>query len=224
MELRQLVKILLRWWWLVAIPVLIVAAALLVTYRSPATSYQVVMRFSAGTEPAGLSIDYDRYYPWLTSEYIANGLADIAGTGIFAQAVATRLADQGITVAPAALQGALVSDNAQSLFVIYLTWPNPTEIVTLAEAVSTELSENGAAYFPQLSEVGIAARQLDAPVPIPLPPSLKAQLAGPALRLLLAAAAGLGLVFLAHYLDPTVHEREEVEAAGLRVLGNIPAK
>ncbi len=224
MELRQMVKILLRWWWLAAIPVLIVAAATLVTYRSPATSYQVVMRFSAGTEPAGLSTDYDRYYPWLTSEYIANGLADIAGTGAFAQAVATRLANQGITVAPAALQGALVSDNAQSLFVIYLTWPDPTEIVALAEAVSAELSENGAAYFPQLSNVGIAARRLDTPVPTSLPPSLKAQLAGPALRLLLAAAAGLGLVFLAHYLDPTIHEREEVEAAGLRVLGSIPTK
>ncbi|MCD6344464.1 MAG: hypothetical protein J7M17_02505 [Anaerolineae bacterium] len=222
MELRQMCKILLRWWWLVAIPIFVVAAYVGLTYHPPATNYQVVMRFAAGTEPAGLSQEYDRYYPWLTSEYIANGLADIAVTGAFAEAITARLAEQDIDVAPAAVQGAIVSDNAQSILVIYLTWPDPAQIVDVAEAITAELTENGADYFPQLAKVGIAARRLDTPTPSPLAPGLRAQLLGPGLRLLLAAAAGVGLAFLAHFLDPTVREKSDVEATGIRVLTRIP--
>ncbi len=48
-------------------------------------------------------------------------------------------------------KGALVS-NAQSIFVIYLTWLIPLRSLA-AEAVSTELSVNGL-RIPQLSEVG----------------------------------------------------------------------
>lgn len=122
MELWTFLRILWRRWWLVAAPVLGVLAHLAVTYRPPPTTYQVVMRFAAGTVPAGLSVDYDRYYSWLTSEYIANGLADIARTRAFAEAVAARLKEQGISADPAAIQGAIVTDNAQSILVVYLTW------------------------------------------------------------------------------------------------------
>jgi len=224
MELRQIAKILLRWWWLVAIPVLVVGAAIGTTYRAPTISYQVVMQFAAGTEPANLSEDYDRYYPWLASEYIANGLADIAKTGVFADAVATRLGEKGIAVPAQAIQGALASDNTQSVFVIYITWPDASQIIEIAEAVTEELVENGAFYFPQLKSSSVAARRLDTPTATPLPPSLRAQLTGPALKLLLAAGVGLGLAFLAHYLDPTIHSGSELEAKGIQVLSNIPPK
>ncbi|HEC35307.1 MAG TPA: hypothetical protein ENI39_02090, partial [Anaerolineae bacterium] len=108
MELRTYWKILIRRWWLVVAPVLVVAVHTVVTYHPPPPTYQVVMRFAAGTIPAGLSLDYDRYYHWLTSEYVANGLADVAETGAFAQAVAARLAAEGLRVDPAAVQGAIV--------------------------------------------------------------------------------------------------------------------
>lgn len=223
MEVRQILKILLRWWWLALIPVVVVAGYVGLTYRQPATTYQVVMRFTAGGEPtAALSADYDRYYAWLSSEYIANALADVAVTGRFAEAVAARLYAQGLTVAPGAIQGAIVGDNAQSIFVIYLTWPNPEQIASIADAVSAELTENAAAYFQQIKGVGIAAQRVDPSTPVALPPSLRAQLLGPGLRIALALAAGLGLVALAYYFDPMVHERREVEQAGIQVIAAIP--
>ncbi len=225
MEFRAFLKVLWRRWWLVAAPVLVVLAHLAVTYRPPPTSYQVVMRFAAGTVPAGLSVDYDRYYSWLTSEYVANGLADIARTRAFAEAVAARLAKDGLSTDPAAIQGAIVTDNAQSIAVVYLTWPDPAQAAAVARAVAAELTENGAAYFPQIpwpDEAGPAARLLDEPVPVPLPPSLRAQLLGPAVRLALALGAGIGLALLWHYLDPTVREEAELETLGLRVLACIP--
>jgi capsular polysaccharide biosynthesis protein len=222
MELRTYAKILLRRWWLVVAPVVVVVVYVVATYAPPATSYRVVMRFSAGTEPAGLSVDYDRYYPWLTSEYIANGLADVAETGVFAEAVAGRLGDVGQDVAPGAVQGAIVTDNAQSILVVYLTWPDPQQIVALAEAVSDELTQNSGAYYPQLDDLEPVARLLDEPAPAPLPPSLRAQLMGPAIRVGLALFVGVGLAFLWHYLDPTVHEAEELERLGWEVLARIP--
>lgn len=227
MELRAFLKVLWQRWWLVVAPVLVVLAHLTLTYRPPPTSYQVVMRFAAGTVPAGRSVDYDRYYSWLTSEYIANGLADIARTRAFAEAVAARLAEAGLSADPAAIQGAIVTDNAQSIVVVYLTWPDPSQTEEVARAVAAELTENGAAYFPQIpwpEEAGPAARLLDEPVPVPLPPSLRAQLLGPAIRLALALGVGIGLALLGHYLDPTVREEAELEALGLRVLARIPRK
>jgi len=95
MELGTYWKILIRRWWLVLAPVAAVILYVAVTYVPPGPVYQVVMRFAAGTRPASLSEDYDRYYPWLTSEYVANGLADVAETGAFAQAVARAWPTQG---------------------------------------------------------------------------------------------------------------------------------
>jgi capsular polysaccharide biosynthesis protein len=180
------------------------------------------MRYATGTEPAGLSVDYDRYYPWLTSEYIANGLADVAETGALAQAVAARLAEEGLSVDAGAIQGAIVTDNAQSILVVYLTWPTADQAPVVAEAVTAELTENSSAYFPQLEDLEPAVRLLDDPVPVPLPPGLRAQLLGPAVRVGLALAVGIALALVWHYLDPTVREAEELEAMGLPVMGRIP--
>ncbi len=224
MELRFYWRVLLRRWWLVVAPALVVLLYTVVTYHAPPTAYQAVMRFAAGTPPAGVSRDYDRYYPWLTSEYIANGLADVAETGVFAQAVADRLAARGLDVARTAVQGAIVTDNAQSILVVYLTWSDPEQTRVVAQAVADELMENGAAYFPQLEGLSPTVTLLDPPAPVPLPPSLRAQLLGPAVRLGLALAVGIGLAFLFHYLDPTVRESEELEALGMNVLAEIPKR
>jgi len=216
-------KIFIRWWWLAAIPVVIVAGYVGLTWQRPPTSYQVVMRFMAGGEPpAEISVDYDRYHTWLSSEYIARGLANVVETGAFADAVARRLADKSMEIAAPSIQGAIVSDYAESVMVVYLVWPDAEQIVAVAEALSDEVTQNGATYFPQMGGIGTVARRVDDPRPVAMPPSLKAQLVGPGIRLILAAAVGLGLIFLAHYLDPMVREQVEVEALGISVLSNIP--
>ena len=223
MELKQMMKVLLRWWWLATIPVVIVVGYVGLTYQRPETPYQVVMRFATGGEPAAvLSADYDRYYAWLSSEYVANALADVAVTGTFAEAVAARLDDHGLAIAPGAIQAAIASDNAQSMLVIYLTWPSPDQVTAVAEAISAEITENGTVYFPQMRAVGTIARRVDTPTPTPMPPSLRAQLLGPGLRAILAIGVGLGLAALAHYFDPKVRELAEVEQLGIPLLASIP--
>jgi capsular polysaccharide biosynthesis protein len=221
MELRTYWKILIRRWWLVAVPVLVVAIYAAATYTPPGPVYQVVMRFSAGTKPAGLSEDYDRYYPWLASEYIANGLADVARTGVFAEAVAERVGDPGLA---GAIQGGIVTDSAQSVMVVYLSWPDAEQIIDVADAITAELTHNGAAYFPQLTGVEPAVHRLDIPSPVALAPGLRSQLMGPAVKVGMALVVGVALALLWHYLDPTIREAEEVEEMGLAVLAEIPRK
>jgi capsular polysaccharide biosynthesis protein len=221
MELRMYWKILRRRWWLVVAPVAVVALYVAATYTPPGTTYQVTMRFAAGTQPAGLSPDYDRYYPWLASEYVANGLSDVARTGVFAAAVAERVGDPGLA---GAIQGGIVTDNAQSVMVVYLTWPDAAQIVSVADAIAAELTQNGAAYFPQLTGVEPAVRRLDAPTPVALAPGLRAQLTGPGVKIGLALVFGVALALLWHYLDPTIREAGELEEMGLAVLAEIPRK
>jgi capsular polysaccharide biosynthesis protein len=182
------------------------------------------MRFAAGTRPVGLSEDYDRYYAWATSEYIANGLADAAMGELFARGVASRLEQADHEVKPADIQPRIVTDSDQSILVVYLLWPNSDEIVDVAEAVAAELSENGATYFPQLEGVEPAVRLLDTPSPVPIAPGLRSQLMGPAVKIGLALVVGVAMALLWHYLDPTVHEALELESMGLAVLTEIPRR
>jgi capsular polysaccharide biosynthesis protein len=224
MELRTYWKILIRRWWLVVAPMVVVVVYVAISYAPSGTNYQVVMRFTAGTKPAGLSEDYDRYYSWLTSEYIANGLADAADGNVFAQAVASRLAEAGHEIKPEEIQPRIVTDNAQSILVVYLTWPNAEQIVAVAEAIVAEMTTNGAAYFPQLEGIEPAIRLQDTPTPVPIPPGLRAQLMGPAVKIGLALVVGVALTLLWHYLDPTVREAQELENIGLDVLAEIPRK
>jgi capsular polysaccharide biosynthesis protein len=221
MEVRQLVKLLLRRWWLVALPVFIVATYLEVTTPPPAASYLTTMSFAVGTEPS-LSVDYDRYYSWLTSEYIANALKDIARTQVFAQAVTTRLSEQNLNVDPGILQGRLRSDSAQSVVWIYLQWPDAGQSISIAEAVSAELIENGPIYFPQLESGSFPARRLDTPHPVLVVPDLRSRLLNLGPKLLWVVAVSLGLVLLNHCFDPFIHSQDDIESLSIAVVGAIP--
>jgi capsular polysaccharide biosynthesis protein len=227
MELYTYWHIFTRRWWLALLPALVVVAYTLLTFDQPPTVYQAYMNFTAGLPPEdeAETYTYDGYYAWLTSEYIANGLADVARRGQFAQGVSARLAANGTNIPPGAVQGAIASDNAQSLLVVYVTWGDPDTLLTIADAVALELTENAGDYFPQLADLPTApARRVDAPAPVAIPPSLRSQLAGPVMRVALGLAAGLALVFLLHYLDPTIRDRAELQALGYEVKGEIPRR
>jgi hypothetical protein len=233
MELREYWRIFARRWWLAFLPALVIVAYTLLTYQKPPTLFQAHMNFAAGLplEEQSEGYAYDGYYNWLTSEYIANGLSDMVRRERFAAAISARLIENGVSMpdgAPipsGAIQGALASDNAQSLFVIYITWGDPDTLLAIADAVTLELTENAGDYFPQLSDLPMPpARRVDAPAPGAVPPSLRSQLTGPVLRIGLGWVVGLGLVFLLHYLDPTIRERAELEALGYAVIGEIPRR
>ena len=222
MELRHYWKIFKRRWLIVLIPALIVLVVGLATYTSPPPAYNVGLRFIVAQAPAAASdTDEQRYYNWLTSEYIVNGLTDWVRGTEFATAVAAQLAAQGIEVPAGAIQAGLVPDNTRSMLTLSLTYGDPEVLANMMAAVAKVLIEQNA--LPQLGGETAELIQLDQPVVNQISPGLRSQLDLP-LRLILALGAGIGLALLAEYLDPTIRERDEVVQMGLEIMGEIPKR
>jgi capsular polysaccharide biosynthesis protein len=222
--LLDYLKIIARRWWLAVFPLVIVVAWTIAGYRTPAINYQMTMSFAAGLAPEQTPgvYNYDHQYAWLSSEYLANGLSDIVHTSLFAENVAARLKTQGVDVLPGQLQGALASDQKQSIVFVYLTWNDAGQAIRIGDAVSAELTQNGTSYWPQLSAAkGAPVVALDKPSPIAQAAPLRDRFDVP-VRILAALAAGLVLAFIAHLLDPFLHDEHELERMGVPVIGQIP--
>ena len=225
MEIKAYWKVLRRRWLLVAIPTIVALTIALATYRSPAQAYNVGVRFLVSQQPAPAAeqSDEEGYYTWLESEYIVNGLTDWVKGNQFAAAVRAELLEDGVDVPAGAIQGGLTVDNARSMLTLSLVHGEPVMLEAMMEAAITVLEEQNAAALPQLGGEPAVLVQLDEPVVQPLSAGIRNQLELP-LRVGLALAAGVALAFVAEYLDPTVRDRDEVEALGLPIVGEIPKK
>jgi len=225
MELRQIVRILLRRWWLIVVPAIVLGVVAVITYQPAPPAYAATMRFAVGYTPDPNSQSlYDRFYPaWLASEYIAGGLSDWARTGDFANSVSSDLAGRGVEVPAAAVAGSIVSDHQRSIVVLYFNGSDPELLHAIAEAAARVLQTRNASVFPQNGPHGASVTPLDSAAVTPTPPSLRAQLDLP-IRIGLALAVGVVLALVAHYLDPTIRDRREVEALGFSIIGEIPKR
>ncbi len=224
MELRRYWKILKRRWLLIAIPVAIVLLFTIVTYKSaPSAGYNVGVNFLVSQEPgaAAMNVDENRYYNWLTSEYIVNGLTDWVISGDFKTAVSAQLAQEGIEVPPFAF--GVVADNVRSKLALSISYGDADTLAKIMDAAIVVLTEQNASALPQLGGETAIVVQLDEPVVTPLPQSIRAQLDAP-LRILVTLFAGIGLALLVEYLDPTLRDRDEAEKLGLEIIGEIPKK
>ncbi|MFQ5401272.1 MAG: hypothetical protein ACE5E7_16950 [Anaerolineae bacterium] len=225
MALRQYWKLFLRRWPLVVVPVVIVLGVGLATYQAPPPLYNVGVRFIIGQEPAADAArsDQERYYNWTASEYIVNGLNDWVRGNRFAALVSQELAQKGLEVPSGVIQGSLAADNARSMLTISLSHSDPDVLAAMIEAVATVLTEQNAKALPQLGGKTAVLVQIDEPVINQLPAGIRGQLDLP-LRVGLALVAGLALALLVEYLDPTIRDRDELEAMGLNVLGEVPKR
>jgi capsular polysaccharide biosynthesis protein len=225
MELHQYWTILRRRWLLVIIPALIVLFIGLITYEPAPPAYNAGVRFIVGQPPGpeATASDQERYYNWLGSEYIVNGLTDWIRGGKFAEAVSEYLGSQGIGMSSGAIQGGLAADNARSMLTVSLTGPDPLMVEQMMAGVIVVLTEQNANALPQLGGERAILTLLDDPVVNPISAGLRNQLDLP-LRIGLALIAGIGLALAAHYLDPTIRDRSELGALGLPIIGEIPGE
>lgn len=213
-----------RRWLLVLIPPLVVALFSAVTYKPPpAPGYNVGVNFLVAQPPTPSAelADQERYYNWLSSEYIVNGLTDWAVSGSFKTAVSNQLTQEGLGVPPGSFS--VGAENVRSRLQISIQHGNAETLAQIVNAAITVLREQNADALPQLGGETAVLTLLDEPIVTPLPRSLSTLLDIP-LRIAIGIAAGLGLALLVEYLDPTIRSREEAEAMGLAVLGEIPKK
>lgn len=222
MELAHYGRILARRWWLALLPALVVAVYSLLTYHAPPPVYNVGLRFTVGYPPeTGGAYLYDKYYPaWLASEYIAGGLRDWAVTGDFAAAVDDELGQRGVNLGRS-VAGAFASDHQRSVVMLYASWDDAGQLEAIAQAAIAVMETRNARAFAQLGPAGATVRVVDTPAIGRVPAGLRTQLDLP-VRIALGLAAGVALAFAAHYLDPFVRDKAELEAMGYVVLGELP--
>jgi len=225
MELRKIWQIIKRRWLFIVLPTALVLALLVITYSPPGKLYNAGIRFIASQEPSEGAVDSDeeRLANWKSSEYAVNTLADWVKSGQFAELVSQNLAEKGISVPAADIQGGAASDSTRSMMTLSINYHDARTLEQIMNAAATVLIEENHQGLPQLGGVSADLVQLDQPFVNEIPPGLSRQLDLP-FRLALGLAAGLGLAFLVEYLDPTVRDRDDLKSIGLSVVGEIPKK
>lgn len=220
MELLSVLRILLRRWWLVLIPVAVTASLAVPALLRPGTAsggYTAGLQYTAFQSiSAILRTDGDYQDLWLSSELTINAFTDWVQSGSFKQEIAAQL-DANFN--PAAL--GISADNARSLGTITFSYPEQGTLDAAVRAAIVVLQTRTQDYYAQLGGVPAEVTILDqSPATFAAPPLTDRF--GPFLRIGLGLLAGIGLALLAHYLDPVVHRREEIETLGLPVIAAIP--
>lgn len=224
MELRQYWQIVRRRLWVVVALVLIVLVISIIRRPTYTPFYQATMRFALGLEPeakTGEYYTYDKYYTWLTSEYLIDDAAQLVRSHAFAQAVSTRLSGSGIQVPAGVIQGSTQAGQLHRILTVGIGWGDAAELTEIANAVAVVLPTEIARHFAQVGTSGVYASLIDPPAVGGVGKSLRERLDLP-LRLFLALVAGIAVAFVLDYLDDSVHSRQELEESGLDILAEIP--
>ncbi len=226
MELHTYFRILKRWWWIPTGLFLLTLVFSLITTRPwqprPPT-YALSMSFSVGVRPQHLpdQFTYDGYYTALSSEYLIDDFSEIVKGSEFARVVSQHLADQGIQVAPGQIQGSTQTGELHRILTVTLYDGDPHRLEAIADAVAATMTQDAHLFMPRLLEDQGAVYLINRGTVVPVGPGLKQRLDLP-LRLVLALLAGVGLAFLVNYLLPRVYTRDDLEALGIDVMGEIP--
>ncbi|MEW5958323.1 MAG: hypothetical protein AB1801_11395 [Chloroflexota bacterium] len=228
MELKQYWQIFWKRAWIPALLVLVVAIAGLITQPTSAARYSTSMRFTVGVKPQEPAdqYNYDSYYAWLSSEYLADDLSAIVSSQAFAADVNRRLADmgRGVQIPPGSIGGVTIAEKQHRILRLNVSWGNAAELADIAGAIVTVMEQDSPKYLTQLGTPGALIQMIDEPSPPAAnPPSLTQRLDLP-VRLLLALVAGVALAFLLDYLDDSVRGRADVEALDIPVLAEVPKK
>jgi capsular polysaccharide biosynthesis protein len=228
MELRQYWHIVWKRVWIIVALLVVVLIGSLALRAEPAPLYQATLRFTVGVPPESRTGDYytyDRYYTWLTSEYIADDFSEVVKSQAFAEDVSAILAEkqEDFAVPAGAIQGSTVAEKQHRILTVRITWGDPGQLQAIAEAAEEALREKSGKYFAQLGSEGATVYVIDKSPPMAVGRSLRERLDLP-IRLFLALLAGVALTFLLDYLDDTVRDGAELEAMGITVLGEIPRR
>ncbi|MBC7233281.1 MAG: hypothetical protein H5T68_08600 [Chloroflexi bacterium] len=224
MELRQYWQIVCRRLWIVIALLLVVLLVSLLTRTTRTPTYVASMRFLMGLEPEAKSGEYyayDKYYTWLTAEYLVDDVSELVRSTAFAQAVSKQLASAGIQVPAGAIHGATQPGTLHRILTVNVFWSNAEQLADIANAIAAVLPVEIAQHFAQVGTGGVYASLIDPPVISAVGPSLREKLDMP-MRLFLALAAGIALAFVLDYLDDTVRDKKELEQGGLDVLAEVP--
>lgn len=223
MELKLIWRMLRRRWWLILVPVVIAAVLTIPQFlnRGSAVSggFAASFKYSAAQETSNLpNRDGDFQDVWLASEFVVNAFTDWVKSSSFRGELAAMLGDD-VDLSQLDIQ----ADNDRSIGQVFLSHPDAEQLEVIASAAITILSTRNQDYFPHLGGQSAIVTLVDAPVVVPQQPSLPNRFA-PLIQLGVALLGGIVLAVIAEYLDPMLHDKDELKALGLRVLSSVPRR
>jgi capsular polysaccharide biosynthesis protein len=230
MELRHYFAILRRSWPLVVgLPLLVALATVAATFLLPARyATQVTMFVTqkpiATNQSSVVLPDYNNFNSWAASEYIVDDMLQLVQTQAFATDIAGWIKQQqNLDLDPESIRQGLAAERTHRAVTVEIEADAKDHAQWIAQGVVAMLQEKGLAYWNRNDSAQLSVAVLDQPQE----PGRAGGIVGLALdlilRTLLAFLLAVGLAFLRHYLDQTLHQRGDVEALGLEVVGAIPA-
>jgi capsular polysaccharide biosynthesis protein len=229
MELRHYFNILRRSWPLViGLPLLValltLGSSMFGPQRYGARVAMTVTQQPVAPNEATLTLpDYNNYHSWATSEFIVDDVPQIVKGQLFARDVAAYIQQQhGRDVPVGAIQNALSADRTHRTVYLNVEAGSQEDATQIAQGAVAMLQTNGLKYWgrAQTAQLDIAVQ--DAPESAAPLSNTRTLILDVAVRTLLALILAIGIAFLRHYLDQSLHGRDDVEALGLDVVGAIP--
>lgn len=228
-ELRGYLSIIKRRRLFVVIPAVMALALGVLQFRLPKATYRAGVQFIIG-QPASVESATDseqRFYDWLTSEYVVNSVTDWVNGSEFSELVRLTLIEQGAVdedeYEVEDMANAILASTIRSRLTVLVDADTEEEVEIIMSTVLSVLEqfENGTITpLPQL-DIPSGIEQLDVVSIEPIPPNVTAFIYWP-LRMVVAAIAGLLFALMIEYLDPRVYEKRQLEAIYIPVLGLIP--
>ncbi|MHB0870010.1 MAG: YveK family protein [Chloroflexota bacterium] len=229
MELREYWAIVARRWPLIGVvTILTFAASLSMVWFGP-SYYKSELKLAVGVKPEPAPppgqkdyYSYDRYYTWLTSEYLVDDLGEVIKSDSFLKEVSQSPRLNGMPIGKEAIRRDLSVKKTHRILTIVVTTQNPHTSFVVANAIKETLEEKAQDYFAQLDSEGAVIRMLDDPAAEAEMGTMR-KLIEIGLRTAVGLLAAIGLAFLLHYLDPAVRSSQEAERLlGLPVLAELP--
>lgn len=230
MELIAVWQFVKRRWWLMVLPAVVafvITLPQLAAVLSPSVGYTVQMRLTAAAPPDAITdsstapYEDSVYVPLLASEYVVVNMPAWITSDSFAGEVAAILADRGLDIPASDLSGAFNADSFRSILTLYVGWDSAAEIREIADAALMVLQTRSQVYFPQFAAEPLQVVALDTIEVVEAAPPLMTRLE-PLVRVTMGLALGVGLALVAEFLDRSLRDRQDVEALGLKVIGEIP--
>ena len=223
-------QILKRRWLTMLIPTVMVLILTVATAEEaviPPPVYTVGVRFLVAPPdideneiPNLIEDEENRYYQWLTSEYVVNGLADWVNSIRFAELVSEQAAAEGVAIDPLAIFGNISSDAIRSRLTMTVNYGDRDDLaVIMDQAIAAVVTQNGLGV-PHLNGETAVVMLLDEPIINEIAPSITGQLDLP-VRIVIALFIGVLVGVLMEYFDPYIRSSAELEEAGLDVWGEI---
>lgn len=230
MQLRQSVALLRRFWIVIVMLPLVVGIVSVVVEQMKPPRYVSVTQLIISQEPVPQGQqeafpDVNLTASWESSGYILDDLPQVVTSFALAQDISTWLAVQGYQLSPATIQASLDAETFHRSVTITSQADSPELAMKLLEGVTDKLKSNGLNYWSRATKEsdGLSIAVLDPPSAAQNLHNTRWLILNVGLRVGLALAAAIALVFLLAYLDQTVREPYQVETwVGLPVVGVLP--